>query len=81
VGYNPPMNPHHRPSAADGSMRDPWPGLLVGGQDCSGTGGGGSGCANQPKYDWMDVQSLANLNEIAVNWNGALVYAAAALAQ
>jgi endoglucanase len=78
VGYNPPMNPHHRPSAADGSMVDPWPGLLVGGQDCPG---GGSSCTNQPQYDWVDQQSLPNLNEIAVNWNAPLVYAAAALAQ
>jgi endoglucanase len=68
VGNNPPVHPHHRPSAAD-SVADPWPGLLVGGQD------------SPAKYDWQDTQSAPNLNEIAVNWNGALVYAAAALAQ
>jgi endoglucanase len=68
IGNNPPVHPHHRPSAAD-SVDDPWPGLLVGGQD---TGA---------KYDWQDTQAAPNLNEIAVNWNGALVYAAAAMAQ
>jgi endoglucanase len=77
VGYNPPVHPHHRPSAAD-SVTDPWPGLLVGGQDCPS---GASTCSTAPKYDWQDTQSAPNLNEIAVNWNGALVYAAAALAQ
>lgn len=64
LGYNPPMNPHHRPSAAD-LVLDPWPGLLVGGQDKSDS------------YNWTDTQGAANLNEIAVNWNGALVFATA----
>lgn len=68
IGSNPPVHPHHRPSAAD-TVADPWPGLLVGGQD------------TPSKYDWSDTQSAPNLNEIAVNWNGALVYSAAALAQ
>jgi endoglucanase len=77
VGNNPPVHPHHRPSASD-TVTDPWPGLLVGGQDCPS---GSSSCATAPKYDWQDTQSAPNLNEIAVNWNGALVYAAAALAQ
>ena len=77
VGFYPPVNPHHRPSAADRNM-DPWPGLLVGGQDCPS---GASNCATAAKYDWSDTQAAANLNEIAINWNGALVYAAAALAR
>jgi endoglucanase len=77
IGYNPPVNPHHRPSAAD-HLADPWPGLLVGGQDCPS---GGGNCAMAAKYDWTDTQSAANLNEIAISWNGALVYAAAALAR
>jgi len=77
VGNYPPLKPHHRPSAAD-RLADPWPGLLVGGQDCPS---GGGGCASKAMYDWADVQSAANLNEIAINWNGALIYAAAALAR
>ena len=76
VGNNPPLHPHHRPSASD-TVVDPWPGLLVGGQDCPS---GASNCSTAPKYDWQDTQSAPNLNEIAVNWNGALVYAAAAMA-
>jgi endoglucanase len=67
VGYHPPLHPHHRPSAAD-NVQDPWPGLLVGGQDTAQT------------YDWVDDQNQANLNEIAINWTGAMVYATAAVA-
>ena len=73
VGYHPPMRPHHRPSAAD-AVNDPWPGLLVGGpnqQDASTT--------VPAAMTWQDNQAQAELNEIAINWNGALVYATAAL--
>ena len=77
VGYAPPEHPHHRPSAAD-SVTAPWPGLLVGGQDCPS--GASNNCSTAPPYDWVDDQGAFNSNEIAVNWNGALVYAAAALA-
>jgi endoglucanase len=64
LGINPPMNPHHRPSGADG-IKEPWPGLLV---------GGGHG-----PTDWVDVQASYQTNEIAINWNAALVYALAGL--
>ncbi len=77
VGNNPPVHPHHRPSVAD-TVTDPWPGLLVGGQDCPS---GASNCATAQPYDWQDTESAPNLNEIAINWNGALIYAAAAMAQ
>jgi endoglucanase len=77
VGSKAPLHPHHRPSISD-SISDPWPGLLVGGQDCPGTD---SNCSTDPKYNWTDDQSLPNVNEIAVNWNGALVYAAASVAR
>jgi endoglucanase len=76
VGYYPPLKPHHRPSASD-AVLDPWPGLLVGGQDCPS---GAQNCQTAPKYDWSDDQNAPNLNEIAINWNGAMVYAAAAVA-
>jgi endoglucanase len=65
LGYNPPQFPHHRPSVA--LQGEPWPGLLVGGQDSS------------TMADWKDTSSAANLNEIAINWNGALIYALAAV--
>jgi len=65
MGLYPPGKPHHRPSIAD-SVGAPWPGLLVGGP--------------QPKAtDWVDAVGDGSLNEIAVNWNGPLVFAFAAL--
>jgi endoglucanase len=62
VGKDPPLHPHHRPSGADG-IAPPWPGLLVGGGDKA--------------TSWVDVQENYVVNEVAVNWNGALVYALA----
>ncbi len=64
VGFRPPMHPHDRRSAAD-NIVDPWPGYLVGGPSTKAT-------------DWKDVQNDARSNEIAINWNSALVYALAA---
>jgi endoglucanase len=65
MGYHPPMQPHHRPSISD-NANNPWPGLLVGG--------------SQPDaISWKDTSADASLNEVAVNWNAPLVYAAAAL--
>ncbi|ABN52060.1 MAG TPA: endoglucanase [Hungateiclostridium thermocellum] len=63
LGINPPMNPHDRRSGADG-IWEPWPGYLV--------GGGWPG----PK-DWVDIQDSYQTNEIAINWNAALIYALA----
>jgi endoglucanase len=62
LGVAPPLTPHHRPSASD-AVSEPYPGLLV---------GGGTTAIN-----WVDDQDLYMLNEVAVNWNGALVYALA----
>jgi endoglucanase len=56
------MNPHDRRSGADG-ITDPWPGYLV---------GGGLNATN-----WNDVEEDYRTNEIAVNWQAALVYAIA----
>jgi endoglucanase len=68
LGYNPPLHPHHRPSASDGVVA-PWPGLLVGGQQSAKT------------YDWQDSQSMPSENEVAINWNAPLVYALAGFLQ
>jgi endoglucanase len=58
------MHPHDR-RMGDGKASVPWPGYLVGGP--------------QPKAtDWKDDQWNAGTNEIAINWNAALVYALAA---
>jgi endoglucanase len=72
VGYHPPLQPHHRPSISD-NTGNPWPGLMVGGANPS---------ANPmlpPGATWKDSSDAYDLNEVAVNWNGALIYAAAAL--
>lgn len=64
IGFNPPLNPHDRRSSAD-KVVAPWPGYLVGGP--------------HPKAgDWKDEEGDYRTNEIAINWNAALVYALAA---
>ncbi|MBN2369615.1 MAG: glycoside hydrolase family 9 protein [Vicinamibacteria bacterium] len=63
-GHNPPLFPHHRPSAADG-IEAPWPGHLVGG-------------GHPTELDWKDVLESAATNENAINWDASLAYALAA---
>jgi endoglucanase len=63
VGHQPPLHPHDRRSGADG-IAEPWPGYLVGGPNPKAT-------------DWQDVEEDYRTNEIAINWNGALIYALA----
>ncbi|MGD2094506.1 MAG: glycoside hydrolase family 9 protein [Phycisphaerales bacterium] len=62
LGHKPPMKPHDRRSGADG-IEEPWPGYIVGGGH-SATG-------------WQDVEESYSTNEIAINWQAALVYALA----
>jgi endoglucanase len=63
LGAMPPLNPHDRRSGGD-AVEQPWPGYLVGGP--------------HPKArDWHDVLPDASTNEIAINWNAALIYALA----
>lgn len=62
LGIHPPMNPHDRNSGSD-DVEEPWPGYLVGGGH-SATG-------------WNDEQEDYATNEIAINWQAALVYALA----
>jgi endoglucanase len=64
VGFRPPLHPHDRRSGAD-RIDAPWPGYLVGGPNRNAT-------------DWHDDQADYRTNEIAINWNGALIYALAA---
>jgi endoglucanase len=64
LGTNPAMNPHDRRSGSDKEI-DPWPGYLVGGGHTA-TG-------------WNDKQDDYRTNEIAINWQAALVYALAGL--
>lgn len=62
LGINPAMNPHDRRSGSDNET-EPWPGYIVGGGH-SATG-------------WHDKQEDYATNEIAINWQAALVYALA----
>lgn len=64
LGHHPPRHPHDRRSAGD-NVKDPWPGYLVGGP-------------HPRAADWKDEQADYRTNEIAINWNGALIYALAA---
>jgi endoglucanase len=67
LGQKPPMYPHDRRSGGD-KVDAPWPGYLVGGPWPGPT-------------DWFDVQDDYRTNEIAINWNGALIYAFAAFVE
>lgn len=79
-GHKPVMNPHHRPSVADG-IEAPVPGLLSGGpngaapkQDkCAGY------TASSADEMFIDASCSYASNEIAINWNAPLVYLAGAL--
>jgi endoglucanase len=62
LGHQPPLHPHDRRSGAD-AMEAPWPGYIV---------GGGLSAKN-----WSDTQADYRTNEIAINWQAALVYALA----
>ncbi len=62
LGHQPPMHPHDRRSGAD-DIEAPWPGYVVGG--------------GQSATNWNDAQEDYRTNEIAINWQGALVYALA----
>jgi endoglucanase len=63
IGYKPPMHPHDRRNGING-FPEPWPGYLVGGPWPTAR-------------DWHDDQEDYRTNEIAINWNGALIYALA----
>lgn len=63
LGFNPPLHPHDRRSAIDPDG-PPWPGYLIGGP-------------HPGPADWHDEQADYRTNEIAINWNAALVYALA----
>ena len=64
LGYKPVLNPHDRRAMAD-KIKEPWPGYLAGG-GLNATG-------------WQDDAASFTTNEIAINWNGALIYALAGM--
>jgi endoglucanase len=63
LGFKPPFHPHDRRSGGD-RVEAPWPGYLVGGPHPRAT-------------NWKDEQADYRTNEIAINWNAALIYALA----
>lgn len=77
IGTKSPMNPHHRPSFADGVV-DPVPGLLVGGPNREKQDGLKYKYA-EPELSYLDNVASYASNEIAINWNAPLVYVANAL--
>lgn len=66
IGHRPPMYPHDRRCGADG-IDDPWPGYIVGG--------------GHSATEWNDEQTDYRTNEIAINWQAALVYALSAFTE
>lgn len=73
LGYNPPQHPHHRPSGAQGKA---WPGYMVGGPWAWITPTPGQ-TPLPASEQWLDVQADDQVNEVAINWNSALVFALA----
>jgi len=75
LGEHPYRHPHHRPSGAD-KNEEPWPGLLSGGPNA---GRQDAVLAALPKglppaKVYADDQSSYASNEIAINWQAALVF-------
>lgn len=72
IGSKSTMNPHHRPSVADG-IEAPVPGLLAGGPNP----GRQDKCDYkflEPETCYTDASCSYASNEIAINWNAPLVY-------
>lgn len=69
VGFNPPKNPHDRRSSASGGA---WPGYLIGGPHNQKPAG--MQCAIEAGC-WIDDPADYYTNEIAINWNAAMIYA------
>ena len=65
LGADPPQHPHDRRSGLSADSPAPgvptWPGYLVGG-------------AWPGPRDWVDAAGRFQVNEIAINWNAALIY-------
>ncbi|MGA3026631.1 MAG: glycoside hydrolase family 9 protein [Bryobacteraceae bacterium] len=74
VGENAFQHPHHRPSAARSSVA-PWPGMLSGGPNRDREDGVLKALpALPPAKNYVDSQDSYASNEIAINWNAALVF-------
>lgn len=86
VGIRPPLHPHHRPSNAD-TVYTPVPGFLVGGAHQGGQDIGPNPwqladyrIQGKPALSWVDHMKSYATNEVAINWNAALVHLAGTVA-
>jgi endoglucanase len=82
VGIRPSRHPHHRPSEAD-TVLAPVPGFLVGGPHLGGQDVGSEPwqledyrTPGKPALSWIDHMKSYATNEVAINWNAALVHLA-----
>jgi endoglucanase len=74
VGANPYRYPHHRPSGADKNP-EPWPGLLSGGPNANRQDNVLRASPDLPPAKiYADSQDSYASNEIAINWQAALVF-------
>jgi endoglucanase len=74
LGSNPYRHPHHRPSGSDKNA-DPWPGLLSGGPNANRQDAPTKSLPDLPPARiYVDDQDSYASNEIAINWQGALVF-------
>ncbi|HEX6879483.1 MAG TPA: glycoside hydrolase family 9 protein [Terriglobales bacterium] len=74
LGSNPYRHPHHRPSGSDNNA-DPWPGLLSGGPNANRQDAPTKSLPDLPPARiYVDDQDSYASNEIAINWQGALVF-------
>jgi endoglucanase len=80
MGTHPARRPHHRPSASD-TVDDPVPGFLVGGPHQGGQDVGPHPWQvkdyrqpGRPALSWTDETRSYATNEVAINWNAALVH-------
>lgn len=80
VGANPYRNPHHRPSGGD-KNKEPWPGLLSGGPNARRQDPvlQKLGAGLPPARYYADDQGSFGSNEVAINWQAALVFTLAGL--
>ena len=80
-GNKPVMNPHHRPSGADGVL-DPVPGFIVGGPNQDKQDRQHVQYASEfPARSFEDVEASFASNEVCLNWNAPAVFVLAYLEQ
>ena len=77
LGTKSPKHPHHRLSVSD-DIEDPIPGFLVGGPN-PGQQDGAFYPTASPDESYVDTEDSYASNEVAINWNAALVALASSL--